>query len=146
DAQDGDGALRMVRDIEQRAVRGQSTATRLGAHRDLPHLPAEYEVNYRNGAGDRVGDVCGSISRVDRNAAGLLTDPNLTPLGGDVHAIRVFHFDDGHTVCFTVNDHEAPFIRGESYSRRAARWVSKVRVLSSLLLYGGVSDRGRAAR
>ena len=63
--EDGYGALGMVRHIEQRAVRRQGAASRLGAYLDRRRYPAQHEVNDRDGAADAVGDVRRPVGRVD---------------------------------------------------------------------------------
>ena len=85
--EDGYGARRMVRHIEQRAVRRQGAAPRLGAHTDSVHFPGLHEVNDRDGAADAVGDIRHLVGGVDGYAAGLLTDRDLGQLNGDVIAV-----------------------------------------------------------
>ena len=89
--EDGNGALGMVRHIEQIAVRRQRAAPRLGARGDVAHDPAPHEVNDRDGGADAVGDIRHLVVRVDCHAARLFANADLGKLDGDIVALRVFH-------------------------------------------------------
>ena len=74
-------SLRMVRHIEQIAVRRQRAAPRLGAHRDrLPHYTQFGQADDRDVGGEAVGDIRHLVVRVDGHAAGLEADCDLVQL------------------------------------------------------------------
>src|SRR5262249_5090730 len=98
-ARDDNGyrALRVVSDIEQRAVRRQGAASRLGAHLDCRSYSALHKVNDRDGPADAVGDVCSAIRWMHSDTARLFANANFGQLCGDIIAIRIFHLNDGDT-------------------------------------------------
>ena len=91
---DGHGARGMVSHIEQRAVRRQGAAPRLGEPLDRRHDPALHEVNDRDGAADAIGDIRFLVVRVDSYAARLFANADFGNLGGDIVALHIFDSDD----------------------------------------------------
>ena len=91
---DGHGAFRVVGDIEQRAIRRQRAAPRLGAYLDRPHDPLLPEIDDRNGAADAVGDIREAVVRAHGHAARLLADADFGNLVADIAPLAVFHSDD----------------------------------------------------
>ena len=88
------GARGMVSHIEQRAVRRQGAASRLGESLDRRRYPAPHEINDRDGTADTVGHVRHPVGRMDSYAAGLLANADFDQLCGDIIAIRIFHSND----------------------------------------------------
>ncbi len=93
--EDGYGALRMVRHIEQGAVRRQGAAPRLGAHRDLPAttLPSTRSTTETVPLMPLVTYAAWSFGWTATQRGSWPTAISAS-LYGDVIAIRVFHLND----------------------------------------------------
>src|SRR5262249_11233002 len=89
---------------------------------------------------DGVRDVCHLVVGVDSHTARLFANADFSNLIGDIVALLIFDFDDGHTVRLTIDDDKLLLAGCKSDSGRVAWGCSPSFVPSFVLIVTPISS------